>query len=77
MLHRMVNRGYDKAEYGFDSDSIYGRLVVRDDHNIVCTSMIAQKLVRRTTKLREFLFYYLTTKAYLQFSFPPTTKCFK
>ena len=75
----MVNRGYDKAEYGFYSGSIYGRLVVRDDHNIVWTSMVTQKLVRRTTKLREvfFYYYYLTTKASLQFSFPPTTKCFK
>ena len=24
-----------------------------------------------------FFFYYLTTKVSLQFSFPPTTKCFK
>ena len=52
----MVNRGYDKAEYGFYSGSIYGRLVVRDDHNIVWTSMVTQKLVRRTTKLREVFF---------------------
>ena len=46
----------------------------------VRSSMITQKFVWWTTKFGNFLllnyYYYLTSKTYLWFSFPPTIKCF-
>ena len=53
--------------------------VTRDNYNIIQASMITQKFVWWTTKFGNFLllnYYYLTSKTYLWFSFPPTIKCF-
>ena len=53
--------------------------VTRDNYNIIQASMMTQKFVRWTTKFGNFLllnYYYLTSKTYLWFSFPPTIKCF-